>query len=836
MKDAKSKNPPSNDSLVSTLLTKLQSMSECSLTTSVLIPLFQSLGYEKVDYHGGPYEGGKDLICWKTDELGLIELSVVQVKKYQPTAKASDKRSFSEIITQLQQAIEKPVPNANGQTFYPTIIYFVTPFQLETRALQSRFEGYTSLRQHGVKIIDGSLLVQLIQKNLPQLANELSGKEFLFRDTIIKNLTNADLLNALNAKSNTNQDISSLYCDLDFVVGKITTKFFFSLNFKPKTIPLSLTPPQWASFKICCQVAQSAFGVTLLSPSEDEIQKDYERRQKKYEDEIRNIKRTSDQKSKVRKENKGNTQQQEPEYIFKLDGRKLAKKLISKQEWLQKQTEDFNRNKPSVIELRKFLKDCEQLFETAERVLGDPNISKSVGISDKQMFGNVERTARLNIPIHIIFNTGLNFAVLGEAGAGKTTSLQMYAKRRLENANESELVLFVPLARVFSVFEKEKNKPSDNAPLNLLEHGIISYLRILGLDFVPLDFLQALKTKRVVFLLDGIDEVIKRAPWMLEAISDLNKRYPTAQIIISSRMCGDYLQKIPFFGITLLPFTDRQREKFIRNWFSGRDKAKVTRILKHLKQYTEIGEILRNPLLTTILCVLAEHDVPLPDSEIRLYEERMRLLLGQYDIHKQVVRLKSYHNHLELVARKLAYQFHKNGVRQAEPDVLTSWATKEIKDRMRTEQITLAVRELIDPCNILIPMTEDGQLGFGHLRYQEYLVACELVSNRGLGIERLLYQSWWRGALVLFAQMTDDIEFIIDWVVRHGKFSDVRETLEAMLAVQPWKKRRALSGIVTNHLKLDKLDLDFEFPYTMRGEEEEFLDNYLEYKKINNMG
>jgi hypothetical protein len=45
-------------------------------------------------------------------------------------------------------------------------------------------------------------------------------------------------------------------------------------------------------------------------------------------------------------------------------------------------------------------------------------------------------------------------------------------------------------------------------------------------------------------------------------------------------------------------------------------------------------------------------------------------------------------------------------------------------------------------------MTEDGKVGFGHLRYQEYLAALEIQSNRAINIIEYMDQEWWRGVLV----------------------------------------------------------------------------------------
>ena len=96
------------------LLLQLQDLDEHELTTRVLLPLFTAIGYEKVEYSGGPGEKGKDIICWGRDSLGDIQLAVAQVKRYKPSAKASDVKSFSGIVNQLCQAAEKAIPSLDS--------------------------------------------------------------------------------------------------------------------------------------------------------------------------------------------------------------------------------------------------------------------------------------------------------------------------------------------------------------------------------------------------------------------------------------------------------------------------------------------------------------------------------------------------------------------------------------------------------------------------------------------------------------------------------------------------------------------------------------------------
>ena len=111
-------------------------------------------------------------------------------------------------------------------------------------------------------------------------------------------------------------------------------------------------------------------------------------------------------------------------------------------------------------------------------------------------------------------------------------------------------------------------------------------------------------------------------------------------------------------------------------------------------------------------------------------------------------------------------------------------------------EIDLAINELIDPCNILVPMTDDGKFRFGHLRYQEHLVAKELTSNRSIDLLPLLENIWWRGALVLFAQMNSSLLWLFNDVSIRGNFSAVQESLKEMIKASPRKEQDDLGKVL----------------------------------------
>jgi hypothetical protein len=255
------------------LLAAIQAMSEATFTNKVVEPLFRALEY-RVDYNGGPLEGGKDVICWKEGIFGATELAVIQVKKTTASAAAGSSTSFSGIINQLQQAAEKEVPNLTGQKQRPNQVFFITPYAIETRALESRFEAVQTLATRGVRVLDGRLICEALVQRLPKLANELSGNEFVLHEPGLAVLSNADLLSALNYSKQ--KSIADFYCDLDFGVGKVTTKMFFSMDFDPHDQQVSMDVSRWSSLEEILSDLEQSFKTQFTSPNSDDIRKNYE--------------------------------------------------------------------------------------------------------------------------------------------------------------------------------------------------------------------------------------------------------------------------------------------------------------------------------------------------------------------------------------------------------------------------------------------------------------------------------------------------------------------------------------------------------------------------------
>jgi len=89
-----------------------------------------------------------------------------------------------------------------------------------------------------------------------------------------------------------------------------------------------------------------------------------------------------------------------------------------------------------------------------------------------------------------------------------------------------------------------------------------------------------------------------------------------------------------------------------------------------------VAFIIHNPLLSTILCILAKNDVDLPNTEIKLYNDRLKLLTGYYDRVKNIdSRIFSTPQTLEMLAQKLAFYLHTKGSRKEDKNSLKEQAS-----------------------------------------------------------------------------------------------------------------------------------------------------------------
>ncbi|MEO5913071.1 MAG: hypothetical protein ABIS50_02485 [Luteolibacter sp.] len=127
------------------------------------------------------------------------------------------------------------------------------------------------------------------------------------------------------------------------------------------------------------------------------------------------------------------------------DRRSLIQALLVRRSWLEKSVDKINQNCFSDKELCLFLDTAKQTFQLLDKVSSINGLTEAL-IPDLPTSERLHRPI-LRVPLSTLFETRKNFAVFGEAGAGKTTSLQRFSQTQ-NSSQGSRLTLFIPLSEL----------------------------------------------------------------------------------------------------------------------------------------------------------------------------------------------------------------------------------------------------------------------------------------------------------------------------------------------------------------------------------------------------
>jgi len=858
-------------------------MNEDDFTRDIIKPLFESMGYDKVDFNGGAYERGRDLIAQRRippkKENYVVYVQSKKVGDIQNTSKAA---KLSTLLHQLRQCCLGKLTDAEGNKVLPNEVYLACPEPISDRLIE---EIKDQLFGMPLKVYpyDGPKIIQDIKEYKPELLSILSNIEDKITAHQILAPSNKELLAAL--KSTTNQKIDDFYSDLSFFVGSFDSNLLMHLDILSIQKDIEIHEDNWANFKKDIEKISSKHSLYFLTNEISVIEKSFKSNKQDFEssenkvlieqkdhlliksadlnsriksfikslkeslkpesnpliktmkpEEVNNREKILDEvifyiqsnSTRIkRKSVKNSTFYDEVDLVYSLSDElnKTEKKLNLLQGKVKlspaykvsiyvdtlksrilKDKEDYirdiqliNNRELGITKLKNFLTKTEKTLSLIS-MLKDKDNQLSYLVSFKH---NDSAQDRVTISPHDIFSTGHDIAVYGGAGVGKTTTLKAYSDVLAEH--EPKNVIYIPLNRLVDEYKNFSNKEEN---LEGLKKNLLIKIILLSKGITPtsenIDDAKSILINKFVIILDGLDEVYNAIPDIISAISKFKSERPLSQLIISSRDCVSYLDDIDFLGITLLPFTKEQLHKFIRGWFQ--DKLDEAQHLIDAIENKGLYEYIKTPLLATITCSLVQKGVDAPSSENEIYSERLNLLTGEYDLHKNIERQKQKGELLRRCAMKIAFKMHNNGVRSEYKDNMLNVLRHDLVDKYSEQLLHDCLNELINPCNVLIQDPITKKYSFGHFRFQEHLASQELSLNRSIELSELVTIDWWRGALCLYAQDNDISYLFEDVYKRYGNIHRAIITFTAMIASRPKSNQRDLQILFREYEKSDELD------------------------------
>ncbi|MGQ4647335.1 HEAT repeat domain-containing protein [Lyngbya aestuarii] len=377
-----------------------------------------------------------------------------------------------------------------------------------------------------------------------------------------------------------------------------------------------------------------------------------------------------------------------------------------------------------------------------------------------------------------------NFMVLADPGMGKSTLLRMEAATRAqeerekleklkgERSNLIDQTIFPIWLRLSDLAETDSE--IINAIPNIIQrdhpktYPAISHL-----------LQEKLDQGKCFLLLDALDEVPKvQRNGLKEKLQRFKQNY-SCPIICTSRIVGyggGFLEAGK--EVEIVPFSQQQTEEYIETWFKNaeehtNDHVSAEELITELRHKPQIGGLVQNPLLLSLLCSLyQEKGLTLPARRTEVYKQAVDYMLNKWSANRHSVSAGKIAAKIRLL-EEVAYYFscdeEGDGSEVFDLDVLSETINRCLKN----EQVSLdfknstpseLIEELSEKDGILQKWDRQGnKYLFLHRTFQEYLTAAylqrKIQENQTAGIalvKKLLWQYDCHETLMLLAGLMKD--------------------------------------------------------------------------------
>jgi|GEM_PF-3442032 len=774
------------------VIAKLRRMSEIDLHKRVVVPLLKNMSFRYVRYVHGSFERGKDLLYLSEDAYGDWRVEVCQVKNSPFTGRATSSASTSTTLTQLQQCRHTSVLNPlTHKMEVPKAVVLLTTHAIPDRDVAGTDDFLIALDRLECKIVGPERLVTLIEQYLPDYYSE----------TVFPG---ESMLEAMKQYVNVHHEARA-----------------FRIR-NPRPID------QW-----CVNLGASDAGSTLDRLSKKRLPVSW------HTNNPSPIPTNRIEGLLVRQENLGMPLRRIPIFtppysradlkkeenktevpIDHVDLSDFLEKLETQLAQAQMVPDGMGEGKRQRARATKAII---ALHQSAELVNDLFNGLEDLIPSDVFKDSN-QRQYTLNIPEvdpRLLLGIRDNAAIVGDAGAGKTTFARMITRAAIENGIKC---IYFPCAVVQTREMSLKDSMlgflrsigggvSKKSAAHFLSHAELIIIdgcdeaatfgeqlseEIKGFAFarplytdvkgvqrstpeIPpdLDHLVSYDMRRKRFILERFPDRLaiyrlrkaNHGTPFAKAIDELEKKAhnQNPRLIITTRG-HEVLDLGPeWITLRLMPFSIGQLEEFFRSWFLGTDKD-AGEVLTVLNRNPHLRDACRTPIVATQVAALHENGRRLPQSKTGIYEDRFELLFWDWDEARTVAnRNRVEERDKWVLLSRLALQMHRERRRR-----FTANELGELWDEgFRSVYPDLSVSDLLwelQVYNSVVIQEIGGGYSLGHLSYQEFLAAKGVVFGQyWRELVDCVHDPWWKNTLIFYAGLCGDVSHLFDLVqLKHG--------------------------------------------------------------------
>lgn len=353
------------------------------------------------------------------------------------------------------------------------------------------------------------------------------------------------------------------------------------------------------------------------------------------------------------------------------------------------------------------------------------------------------------LPEDTLISDRQHYALLGDPGSGKTTTLKRLARavmfgevheesrrwqvpfvfllRQVPSAEPIHKLIADSLGLRYEVGKKRARrvKLGKDGKLRTVNATVPVYrFGLRPLEEIVAKLLDGIKA--LVFL-DGLDEVpISQRADLEDSIEILARKMKKSKIIVSCRS-GDYVRDFDRFEpVEICPLDFDQIETIASRWLP--EKEDFLRRLRALPFY----DLINKPLFLCQLIVFYRNTGYLPDQPAAVYRRMIRLSLEDWDAQRRVHRKSRYArfdpdqklDFLAALAYHLTYQIKTK--RFSTSQLIAAYAAVCSSYSLPPAESQKVAQEIESHTGVIVESGED-HFEFSHLSLQEYLCAYYLV-------------------------------------------------------------------------------------------------------------
>jgi HEAT repeat protein len=235
--------------------------------------------------------------------------------------------------------------------------------------------------------------------------------------------------------------------------------------------------------------------------------------------------------------------------------------------------------------------------------------------------------------------------------------------------------------------------------------------------------------------------------------------YPACPVIVTVREAAyRYRPQLPGFNeLEVVEFHPEDIWEFVKNWFDGdktmRREDKVTDLKIRLERSPRIMELASNPLLLSLIVMVYERHLDLPESRARLYEKCVNILLTEWDASQGRLRYRGFDVRYKWqLLEDVAWHFHGLRKRYFPDEELLEVIANFLPAVSLPPSDKQKLLEEIAIENGLLREQSVGYYSFSHLTFQEYFTARYIIEHKDLTtLQTYLGDTWWEEVLSLYA-------------------------------------------------------------------------------------